>query len=154
VGLRRLSVSGRLRRPPGADRAARRAGSVLSVRARRAHRARLGARRRPGSAEGRQRLHYRRLGALTVAPPCRAPCGGALPRSLYLETTNRCDSKCQTCIRTFQTLEPPADLTLERVRAIVEQCPELDRVVLHGIGEPLLNREIFEIVAYLKTRVA
>jgi len=79
---------------------------------------------------------------------------GALPRSLYLETTNRCDSKCQTCIRTFQTLEPPADLTLARVRAIVEQCPELDRVVLHGIGEPLLNREIFEIVAYLKTRVA
>jgi MoaA/NifB/PqqE/SkfB family radical SAM enzyme len=79
---------------------------------------------------------------------------GALPRSLYLETTNRCDSKCQTCIRTFQTLEPPADLTLERVRAIVEQFPVLDRVVLHGIGEPLLNAEIFEIVAYLKTRVA
>src|SRR5499425_735118 len=77
---------------------------------------------------------------------------GTLPRSLYLETTNRCDSKCQTCIRTFQTLEPPADLTLERVRAIVEQCPVLDRVVLHGIGEPLLNREIFEIVAYLKIR--
>jgi radical SAM protein with 4Fe4S-binding SPASM domain len=79
---------------------------------------------------------------------------GALPRSLYLESTNRCDSKCQTCIRTFQTLEPPADLTLQRVRAIVEQFPVLDRVVLHGIGEPLLNPEIFDIVAYLKTRVA
>jgi MoaA/NifB/PqqE/SkfB family radical SAM enzyme len=77
---------------------------------------------------------------------------GAPPRSLYLETTNRCDSKCQTCIRTFQTLEPPADLTLARIRAIVEQCPDLDRVVLHGIGEPLLNPEIFGIVAYLKTR--
>jgi MoaA/NifB/PqqE/SkfB family radical SAM enzyme len=89
-----------------------------------------------------------------VALPCRPAVVGALPRSLYLETTNRCDSKCQTCIRTFQTLEPPADLTLERVRAIVEQCPVLDRVVLHGIGEPLLNREIFDIVAYLKTRVA
>jgi len=38
---------------------------------------------------------------------------GALPRSLYLETTNRCDSKCQTH-RTFETLEPPADLTLDR----------------------------------------
>ena len=79
---------------------------------------------------------------------------GALPRSLYLETTNRCDSKCQTCIRTFETLEPPADLTLERVRAIVAQFPVLDRVVLHGIGEPLLNPQIFDIVAYLKTRVA
>jgi len=73
---------------------------------------------------------------------------------LYLETTNRCDSKCQTCIRTFETLEPPADLTLERVRMIAEQFPALDRVVLHGIGEPLLNPQIFDIVAYLKTRVA
>ncbi|MGH7307865.1 MAG: radical SAM/SPASM domain-containing protein [Candidatus Rokuibacteriota bacterium] len=77
-----------------------------------------------------------------------------LPRSLYLETTNRCDSECQTCIRTFASLEPPADLTLAQVRAIVEQFPVLDRVVLHGIGEPLLNREIFHIVAWLKTRVA
>ena len=76
------------------------------------------------------------------------------PRSLYLETTNRCDSKCQTCIRTFQSLEPPADLTLVQVKAIAEQFPVLERVVLHGIGEPLLNREIFEIVAYLKSRAA
>ena len=84
----------------------------------------------------------------------RLPVVATLPRSLYLETTNRCDSKCQTCIRTFQSLEPPADLTLEQVKAIAEQFPVLERVVLHGIGEPLLNREIFEIVAYLKTRAA
>ena len=89
-----------------------------------------------------------------MTDPPRPTVVGTLPRSLYLETTNRCDSKCQTCIRTFQTLEPPADLTLERVRAIVEQFPVLDRVVLHGIGEPLLNPQIFDIVAYLKTRVA
>jgi MoaA/NifB/PqqE/SkfB family radical SAM enzyme len=78
----------------------------------------------------------------------------SLPRSLYLETTNRCDSKCQTCVRTFRTVEPPQDLTLARVQRIVEQFPRLDRVVLHGIGEPLLNREIFEIVAHLKRRGA
>jgi len=89
-----------------------------------------------------------------MAQPSRPAVIGGLPRSLYLETTNRCDSKCQTCIRTFETLEPPADLTLERVRMIAEQFPALDRVVLHGIGEPLLNPQIFDIVAYLKTRVA
>jgi MoaA/NifB/PqqE/SkfB family radical SAM enzyme len=99
-------------------------------------------------------VHHGRLGALTVAPACRPAIVGTLPRALYLETTNRCDSKCQTCIRTFQTLEPPADLTLERVQAIVAQFPILDRVVLHGIGEPLLNPQIFDIVAYLKTGVA
>lgn len=89
-----------------------------------------------------------------MASACRPAVVEALPRALYLETTNRCDSKCQTCIRTFETLEPPADLTLERVQAIVVQFPVLDRVVLHGIGEPLLNPQIFDIVAYLKTRVA
>ncbi len=89
-----------------------------------------------------------------MAQPSRPAVVGALPRSLYLETTNRCDSKCQTCIRTFETLEPPADLTLDRVRMIAEQFPALDRVVLHGIGEPLLNPQIFDIVSYLKTRVA
>src|SRR5262245_65039969 len=85
--------------------------------------------------------------------PLRPAVVGTLPRSLYLETTNRCDSKCQTCIRTFTTLERPADLTLERVQAIAEQFPVLDRVVLHGIGEPLLNPELFDIIAYLKKRV-
>jgi MoaA/NifB/PqqE/SkfB family radical SAM enzyme len=89
-----------------------------------------------------------------MATTRRLPLVAALPRSLYLETTNRCDSKCQTCIRTFQSLEPPADLTLARVKAVVEQFPVLDRVVLHGIGEPLLNVEIFEIVEYLKSRSA
>jgi len=86
--------------------------------------------------------------------PRRPPVVATLPRSLYLETTNRCDSKCQTCIRTFQSLEPPADLTLDKVKAIAAQFPVLERVVLHGIGEPLLNREIFEIVEYLKSRAA
>jgi MoaA/NifB/PqqE/SkfB family radical SAM enzyme len=89
-----------------------------------------------------------------MAAARRPPVVASLPRSLYLETTNRCDSKCQTCIRTFRSLEPPADLTLAQVKAIAQQFPVLERVVLHGIGEPLLNREIFEIVAYLKSRAA
>ncbi|MBI3781134.1 MAG: SPASM domain-containing protein [candidate division NC10 bacterium] len=75
-----------------------------------------------------------------------------LPSTIYLETTNRCDSKCQTCIRTFATLEPPADLTLERLVRIVQQHPTLTRTILHGIGEPLLNKELFPMIDYLKGR--
>lgn len=84
----------------------------------------------------------------------RPPIVEGLPRSLYLETTNRCDSKCQTCFRTFNTVEPPKDLTLAELKAIVDQFPVLDRVVLHGIGEPLLNRELFPMIAYLKAKGA
>jgi MoaA/NifB/PqqE/SkfB family radical SAM enzyme len=87
-------------------------------------------------------------------PRQRPPIVPALPRSLYIETTNRCDSKCQTCIRTFNTLEPPKDLTLAELQRIVAPFPLLDRVVLHGIGEPLLNRDLFAMIAYLKTRNA
>lgn len=77
-----------------------------------------------------------------------------LPTVLYLETTNRCDSLCQTCIRTFHTLEPPKDLTLEELVRIVEQFPRLERVILHGIGEPLLNPHLFQMIRYLKGRGA
>ena len=87
----------------------------------------------------------------TLKRPAMVP---TFPRTLYLETTNRCDSECQTCLRTFNTLEPPKDLTLAEVQRLVDQFPVLERVVLHGIGEPLLNKQIFEIVAYLKTKGA
>ncbi|HRX04822.1 MAG TPA: radical SAM protein, partial [Anaerolineae bacterium] len=36
--------------------------------------------------------------------------------------------------------------------AIAEQFPEMQRAVLHGIGEPLLNRELPQIISYLKQR--
>jgi MoaA/NifB/PqqE/SkfB family radical SAM enzyme len=86
--------------------------------------------------------------------PSRPSVVDELPRSLYLETTNRCDSRCQTCVRTFGSLEPPRELTLAELKGIVEQFPVLDRVVLHGIGEPLLNRELIPMIAYLKARGA
>jgi radical SAM protein with 4Fe4S-binding SPASM domain len=78
----------------------------------------------------------------------------ALPTVLYLETTNRCDSLCRTCVRTFRSLEPPRDLTLAEVERIVGQFPRLDRVLLHGIGEPLLNPDLTRMIRYLKDRGA
>jgi MoaA/NifB/PqqE/SkfB family radical SAM enzyme len=83
-------------------------------------------------------------------PPARPP----LPRSLYLETTSRCNSLCETCILTFGGREPQKDLAWPEFRAVVDQFPALDRVVLHGIGEPLLNRDLPRMVAHLKDRGA
>ena len=87
-----------------------------------------------------------------MSPPTRPTVVGRLPTSIYVEVTNRCDSRCRTCVRTFRTVEPPRDVTLEDARKIAAQFPRLDRVVLHGIGEPLLNRDIFEIVRFFKSR--
>lgn len=92
---------------------------------------------------------------MSALEPARRPAlAERLPTSIYLEVTNRCDSRCQTCVRTFRTVEPPRDVTLADARRIAEQFPALDRVVLHGIGEPLLNRDIFAIVRVFTSRGA
>jgi MoaA/NifB/PqqE/SkfB family radical SAM enzyme len=74
------------------------------------------------------------------------------PVCLYLETTNRCNLPCTTCPRTFEELEPPADMSWELFTQIVDQYPKIARVVLHGIGEPLMVRELPRMVSYLKAR--
>ncbi|MGH2517144.1 MAG: radical SAM/SPASM domain-containing protein [Ktedonobacterales bacterium] len=75
-----------------------------------------------------------------------------LPRELYLESTNRCNELCDQCPRTHLRREPERDLSLAEVIAITDQLPALDRVVLHGLGEPLLNPELPAIVAHLRRR--
>ena len=45
------------------------------------------------------------------------------PVCLYLEVTNRCNLLCATCPRTFEELEPPADMSWELFRSIVDQVP-------------------------------
>jgi MoaA/NifB/PqqE/SkfB family radical SAM enzyme len=50
--------------------------------------------------------------------------------------------------------EPPADLTVSQVKGLIDQLPRLDRVVLHGIGESLLNPELGEILALVTARGA
>ena len=60
------------------------------------------------------------------------------PVCLYLETTNRCNLLCTTCPRTFETLEPEKDMSWELFTSIIDQYPRIARVVLHGVGEPML----------------
>jgi MoaA/NifB/PqqE/SkfB family radical SAM enzyme len=74
------------------------------------------------------------------------------PRVVFIEVTNRCNLLCQTCPRTFFDREPLKSLTLKEFMAIADQFPHMQRALLHGIGEPLLNRELSEIITYLKGR--
>jgi MoaA/NifB/PqqE/SkfB family radical SAM enzyme len=76
----------------------------------------------------------------------------APPVCLYLETTNRCNLLCETCPRTFETLEPPADMSWELFTRIVDQVPNVGRVVLHGVGEPMLVKALPKMIRYLKDR--
>jgi MoaA/NifB/PqqE/SkfB family radical SAM enzyme len=74
------------------------------------------------------------------------------PVCVYLEVTNRCNLLCTTCPRTYEELEPPADMSWDLFRSIVDQLPDLARAVLHGVGEPMLVANLPRMVTYLKDR--
>jgi len=76
----------------------------------------------------------------------------AAPVCLYLETTNRCNLLCTTCPRTYEELEPPADMSWELFSSVVGQIPNLARAVLHGVGEPMLVKNLPRMVRHLKDR--
>jgi MoaA/NifB/PqqE/SkfB family radical SAM enzyme len=82
----------------------------------------------------------------------RGALAASAPVCLYLEVTNRCNLLCETCPRTFETLEPPADMSWDLFTRIVDQVPDIARVVLHGVGEPMLVRDLPRMVRYLKDR--
>ena len=74
------------------------------------------------------------------------------PVCLYLETTNRCNLPCTTCPRTFEELEPAANMSWDLFRTIVDQYPAIARVVLHGVGEPMMVPNLPRMIRYLKER--
>ena len=82
----------------------------------------------------------------------RGPVAELEPVCLYLETTNRCNLLCTTCPRTFEDLEPPADMSWELFTGIVDQFPKIARVVLHGVGEPMMVPDLPRMIRYLKDR--
>jgi radical SAM protein with 4Fe4S-binding SPASM domain len=84
-----------------------------------------------------------------IDPEQRSSLAPLPPMCLYLEVTNECNLTCKTCPLTYGRVEAPALMTLEKVRYLVEQFPSATRMVLHGIGEPLLNPELPQIINYL-----
>src|SRR5262249_32300096 len=83
-----------------------------------------------------------------------SPIAARDPVCLYLETTNRCNLLCTTCPRTYADLEPEADMSWELFTRIVDQVPNIARVVLHGVGEPMLVKDLPRMIRYLKDRRA
>ena len=87
-----------------------------------------------------------------AAPERAAPKAARAPVCVYFEVTNRCNLLCETCPRTYEELEPPADMSWELFTSIVDQIPDLKRAVMHGVGEPMLVKDLARMVRYLKDR--
>ena len=52
----------------------------------------------------------------------------SLPRSLYIETTSRCNSLCETCILTFGGREPQKDLGWTQFRTASGTRPGISSI--------------------------
>jgi MoaA/NifB/PqqE/SkfB family radical SAM enzyme len=87
-----------------------------------------------------------------VDPHTRGAIAFNSPCNVFIEVTNHCNLLCETCPRTFTSYEEPKTLAWEDFLAMVAQFPEMERAVLHGIGEPLLNKELPRMITHLKAR--
>ncbi len=73
------------------------------------------------------------------------------PSKLFVETTTRCNLKCQMCVKhTNDSDIPEGDLTMETFTALEPALPHTEALVLNGIGESLLHPELEEFIRRAK----
>lgn len=71
--------------------------------------------------------------------------------SAQIEPTSRCNLKCKMCQHSFDQMQKE-DMTLSQFMHILDQMPFLVNLTLQGLGEPLLNKEIFGMIKEAKKR--
>lgn len=75
----------------------------------------------------------------------------SLPKEIQIEPTIRCNMDCVMCDKkSRQRLAD--DMTFIEFKKIVDQFEGLAKLHLHGIGEPLLNRDFTNMVEYAKNK--
>jgi MoaA/NifB/PqqE/SkfB family radical SAM enzyme len=74
------------------------------------------------------------------------------PAFLQLEPVGQCNLRCQMCPIQFRKdgppYGPPAFMSMETFRALIDGFPSAAELHLQGLGEPLLHPHFFEMVAY------
>ena len=75
------------------------------------------------------------------------------PFYLTLESGNSCNLRCPLCPTTFRGNSLPRGmLSLDNAKAILDQFPALLKVNLSLWGEPFLNKQIFDIIKYARSK--
>lgn len=75
------------------------------------------------------------------------------PKHISIEPSSKCNLHCVMCTR--ETLEQKPlneNMAFEDFKTIVDQFEDPDDVVLCGIGEPLLNKHIVDMVQYISDK--
>jgi len=70
------------------------------------------------------------------------------PRKIYIETTTRCNLRCDKCIKQIKNngiIE--GDMSFETFEKILPCLSTVDQLILNGIGEPLLHPDLEKMIA-------
>lgn len=69
----------------------------------------------------------------------------AYPEEIQVEVTNACNLQCAMCPHT-QGAIPQKDFPIDLFEAMVRNNPAPKRLVLTGWGEPLMHRQLFDLI--------
>ena len=77
-----------------------------------------------------------------------------LPRELQVEVTGACNLACQMCLVRYRPKLGKAEgaMCFHTFKQLVDELPELEKVTLQGLGEPLLAPDLFRMVEYAARR--
>lgn len=76
-----------------------------------------------------------------------------LPRRLQVEVTAACNLRCRMCLVRYRPPQPrSASMSFATFKALVDGMPDLEEVVLQGVGEPLLAPDLFAMLEYASAR--
>jgi MoaA/NifB/PqqE/SkfB family radical SAM enzyme len=76
-----------------------------------------------------------------------------LPTRVDFEPNARCNSKCIMCqVSTWPNMKRTDDVGLEDFRNFIDEQYGLMEVKLHGMGEPLMHKDFFNMVQYMRDR--
>jgi radical SAM protein with 4Fe4S-binding SPASM domain len=74
------------------------------------------------------------------------------PLTLTIESTTKCNLSCPMCLRQ-RIYFPPRNMPMSTFRKIIDEGRDcLEFAVPYGVGEPLLNPEIVDMIAYCTQR--
>jgi pyrroloquinoline quinone biosynthesis protein E len=76
-----------------------------------------------------------------------------IPTRVDFEPNARCNSRCIMCqVSTWPNMKRSEDVSLVDFKSFIDEQYGLMEVKLHGMGEPLMHNDFFDLVKYLRDR--
>jgi MoaA/NifB/PqqE/SkfB family radical SAM enzyme len=84
-----------------------------------------------------------------VSPP--AP---PLPKEIQLEVTGACNLASRMCLIRYRPKlgKREGAMCFDTFKRIVDDLPELEKITLQGLGEPLLAQDLYRMIEYASGR--